>query len=123
MDFLTESIHKKYSLIRCLNKGIAYHHGMVPKIAREEIEQIYDNSASLDTIVTTPTLMQGVNLSAEKIFLVSANRGSDELTDFEFNNLIGRVGRHVSRGSLVDSENSPRYRVQEIRYPHKNTIS
>lgn len=93
IDFLTESIHEKYSLVRCLNKGIAYHHGMVPKIAREEIEQIYDNSASLDTIVTTPTLMQGVNLSAEKIFLVSANRGQDELTDFEFNNLIGRVGR------------------------------
>jgi len=92
-EFLADSIHEEYSLIECLKKGVAYHHGMVPKIAREEIEQIYDDHAFLDTIVTTPTLMQGVNLPAEKIFLVSANRGNTELSDFEFNNLIGRVGR------------------------------
>jgi len=93
IDFLSNAIHEKYSLIDCLKKGVAYHHGMVPKIAREEIEQIYEESAFLDTIVTTPTLMQGVNLPAEKIFLVSANRGQNKLSDFEFNNLIGRVGR------------------------------
>jgi hypothetical protein len=66
---------------------------MVPKVAREEIESIFSQPGGITTIVTTPTLMQGVNLEAEKIFLVSANRGVDELSDFEFNNLIGRVGR------------------------------
>ncbi|MFP9060943.1 DEAD/DEAH box helicase [Natrialbaceae archaeon A-chndr2] len=93
IDFLADAIHEEYSLINCLRKGVAYHHGMVPKIAREEIEQLYGEIEFLDTIVTTPTLMQGVNLPAEKIFLVSANRGQEKLTDFEFNNLIGRVGR------------------------------
>ncbi|WIV67012.1 DEAD/DEAH box helicase [Natrialbaceae archaeon AArc-T1-2] len=93
MNFLEETIHEEYSLIRCLKRGVAFHHGMVPKIAREEIENIYSESADIRTIVTTPTLMQGVNLPAEKIFLVGANRGQDELSDFEFNNLIGRVGR------------------------------
>jgi hypothetical protein len=93
ISFLKETIHEKYSLIRCLKRGVAFHHGMVPKIAREEIENIYSESTDIGTIVTTPTLMQGVNLPAEKIFLVGANRGQDELSDFEFNNLIGRVGR------------------------------
>lgn len=93
LDFLRETIHKEYSLIKCLRRGVAFHHGMVPKIAREEIENIYSESTDIGTIVTTPTLMQGVNLPAEKIFLVSANRGSQKLSDFEFNNLIGRVGR------------------------------
>lgn len=92
-DFLSEAIHSDYSLIECLEKGVAFHHGNVPKFAREEIENIYKNTGDLQTIVTTPTLMQGVNLPAEKIFLVGAKRGNQELTDFEFNNLIGRVGR------------------------------
>ncbi|MFC6954766.1 DEAD/DEAH box helicase [Halorubellus litoreus] len=92
-DFLARTIHEDYSLIYCLERGIAFHHGMVPKIAREEIEEIYSNTDELDTIVTTPTLMQGVNLPAEKIFLVGAKRGKEDLTGFEFNNLIGRVGR------------------------------
>ena len=92
-EFLAESIHEEYSLIECLERGVAFHHGNVPKFAREEIEEIYRNYDDLHTIVTTPTLMQGVNLPAEKIFLVGAKRGGQELTDFEFNNLIGRVGR------------------------------
>jgi len=93
IEFLKRTIHEEYSLIKCLEHGVAFHHGMVPKIAREEIENIYSDTDQIDTIVTTPTLMQGVNLPAEKIFLVGANRGQDELSDFEFNNLIGRVGR------------------------------
>jgi hypothetical protein len=93
IEFLKETIHEDYSLIKSLRNGVAFHHGMVPKIAREEIENIYTNTGDIQTIVTTPTLMQGVNLPAEKIFLVGANRGQEELTDFEFNNLIGRVGR------------------------------
>jgi nucleoside-triphosphatase THEP1 len=92
-EFLSTSIHKEYSLIDCLDRGVAFHHGNVPKVAREAIENIYSNTGDLHTIVTTPTLLQGVNLPAEKIFLVGANRGNKELTDFEFNNLIGRVGR------------------------------
>lgn len=92
-EFLAKTIHEEYSLIECLDRGVAFHHGNVPKFAREEIEEIYRSSGDLHTIVTTPTLMQGVNLPAEKIFLVGAKRGSQDLTDFEFNNLIGRVGR------------------------------
>ena len=92
-EFLATSIHKEYSLIDCLDRGVAFHHANVPKVAREAIENIYSNTGDLHTIVTTPTLLQGVNLPAEKIFLVGANRGNTELTDFEFNNLIGRVGR------------------------------
>jgi helicase len=92
-SFLSKTIHQDYSLIDCIEHGVAFHHGNVPKFAREEIEEIYSDSSDLQTIVTTPTLMQGVNLPAEKIFLVGAKKGSEDLTDFEFNNLVGRVGR------------------------------
>jgi helicase len=92
-SFLSKTIHQDYSLIDCIEHGVAFHHGNVPKFAREEIEEIYSESSDLQTIVTTPTLMQGVNLPAEKIFLVGAKKGNEDLTDFEFNNLVGRVGR------------------------------
>lgn len=92
-EFLADTIHEEYSLIECLDHGVAFHHGMVPKFAREEIEDIYRSTGDIQTIVTTPTLMQGVNLPADKIFLVGAKRGNQELTDFEFNNLVGRAGR------------------------------
>lgn len=92
-DFLGQAIHEDYSLIDCINHGVAFHHRMLPKIARTEIEDIYREEDDLDVIVSTPTLLQGVNLPAEKIFIHSPAKGREELTDFDFKNLIGRVGR------------------------------
>ena len=41
----------------------------------------------------TSTLLEGVNLPADKIFVVSAKKADEQLTSFEFRNLIGRAGR------------------------------
>lgn len=92
-DFLKRAIHQDYSLTDCINCGVAFHHRMLPKIARTEIENIYREESDLDVVVSTPTLLQGVNLPAEKIFIHSPAKGREELTDFDFKNLIGRVGR------------------------------
>jgi len=96
-EFLKNTIHEDYPLIDHLKKGVAFHHGRVPKIAREEIEDLYRSKVGLDTIVCTSTLLEGVNLPAEKIFLTSAYRGDDELSELDFQNLVGRVGRIDSR--------------------------
>jgi hypothetical protein len=42
-------------------------------------------------------LCEVLNLPAEKIFLTSAYRGDDELSELDFQNLVGRVGRVDSR--------------------------
>lgn len=92
-DFLKDAIHEEYSLISCLDQGVAFHHRMVPKIARNKIEEIYREEYDLDTIVSTSTLLEGVNLPAENIFIHDPTKGQEELTEFDFKNLIGRVGR------------------------------
>jgi hypothetical protein len=92
-DFLRRAIHDDYSLIDCIEHGVAFHHRMLPKIARTEIEDIYREENDIDVIVSTPTLLQGVNLPAEKIFVHNPSKGREELTEFDFQNLIGRVGR------------------------------
>lgn len=94
VDFLARTIHEEYSLIECIRNGVAFHHSRVPDIARNEIEYLYkEDGAIIDTLVSTPTLLQGVNLPAEKIFVIEPKKGLEELTNFEFKNLIGRVGR------------------------------
>jgi len=92
-DFLSTAIHEDYSLVSCLKRGVAFHHRMVPKIAREEIEDIYREESDIDTIISTPTLLEGVNLPAKNIFVLDPSKGRENLSDFDFKNLIGRVGR------------------------------
>ncbi|ESU19936.1 hypothetical protein FCR2A7T_13420 [Flavobacterium cauense R2A-7] len=92
IDFLKEDIHKKYFLIECLQKKIAYHHGSLPDIVRKEIEELFA-SEKITNIFCTSTLLEGVNLPANNLFTMQPKKDSEPLNKFEFGNLIGRAGR------------------------------
>lgn len=103
--YLSENIHPDYSLVKCLRNGVAYHHGRVPRLARNEVENLFSNG-KIENLICTSTLLKGVNLPAEKIFMLKDSKGNDKLTDFEFNNLIGRSGRmkHKLYGTVLTFE-------------------
>lgn len=92
IDFLKEDIHKKYFLIECLQKRIAYHHSSLPDIVRKEIEVLYINE-KIKTLFCTSTLLEGVNLPANNLFTLQPKKDNTPLSKFEFGNLIGRAGR------------------------------
>ncbi len=97
LEYLRRSIHKEYALVDTIQRGVAFHHASVPQIARDEIENLYRNE-ELDTIACTSTLLQGVNLPAEKMYIIDPGMGRNKtLSDFELQNLIGRVGRVGSK--------------------------
>gem|GEM_PF-735615 len=92
IDFLTEEIHPRYYLIECLQRGVAFHHGKLPDIIRKEIEDLFLNG-KISNLFCTSTLIEGVNLPANNLFIVSPRKREKYLTAFEFGNLIGRAGR------------------------------
>lgn len=94
--FLKTEFHKDYHLATCLSKGIAYHHSRLPDIVRLEIEDLFSNKF-IKHLYCTSTLLEGVNLPANNIFITSAKKKDKELTAFEFGNLKGRAGR-ISKG-------------------------
>lgn len=97
LDDLTKAIadflHPDYNLLTCINNGVAYHHGGMPEIVRLYVENIFSNNLNLKFIVTTSTLLEGVNIPAEKIFLLTTRIGRNVFSRSEFKNLIGRVCR------------------------------
>lgn len=90
---LSDHIHGQYNLVQCLQKGIIYHHGSVPDIIKLYIEDLYKNNSGIRYIITTSTLLSGVNIPAEKMFLLNCKKGRHNLTQSEFKNLTGRVCR------------------------------
>ncbi|EPY4417889.1 DEAD/DEAH box helicase [Escherichia coli] len=91
-SFLESEIHPLYSLVRCIKKGVAFHHGGLLDVARLEIEDLF-SSGVVKNLVCTSTLLQGVNLPADRIVVISPKIGNYNLSQFEFLNLIGRAGR------------------------------
>lgn len=92
IEFLADEIHPKYHLIPCLAKGIAYHHGNLPDIVRKEIEDGF-LEGKIKNLFCTSTLLQGVNLPANNLFVPMPKKRHLDLTPFDFGNLIGRAGR------------------------------
>lgn len=90
--FLESEIHPLYSLVRCLKKGVAFHHGGLLDVARLEVEDLFVEGA-IKNLVCTSTLLQGVNLPADRMIVISPKIGDYELSHFDFLNLIGRAGR------------------------------
>mgnify|MGYP003664235706 CR=1 FL=1 len=92
ITYIKDSIHPRCSLVGCLESRVAYHHGKLPDFVREEIEELI-SQRELEVLFCTTTLLEGVNLPVDKIFILSAEKGDEKLSDFEFKNLIGRAGR------------------------------
>ncbi|MBR4835351.1 MAG: DEAD/DEAH box helicase [Thermoguttaceae bacterium] len=88
-DYLSPAYH----LLTCLRKGVVYHHGSVPDAVRSYVEKLYRDEAAIRYVVCSATLLSGVNLPAERMFILDNRRGRANLTRASFKNLVGRVCR------------------------------
>ena len=89
---ITNEIHHDYYLPELIKKGVAFHVGYLPNYIRSDIEQLF-REQKITTLFCTSTLIEGVNLPADNLFVMSYKRGLSNLNNIEFKNLIGRVGR------------------------------
>ncbi|CAI3238772.1 DEAD/DEAH box helicase domain protein [Clostridium neonatale] len=117
-DFIEYSISNKYLLSKYIRKGIVYHYGNLPPFIRGGIEELA-SEGYFKIIACTSTLLQGVNLPAQNIYIYSPCNGDVELTNLEFWNLAGRAGRmgYDFCGNIILIEN--KYWTDIDRYDEK----
>lgn len=92
VDIINEKVHEQYYLKYCLKKGIAYHFGGIPEGIKIKVEELY-KLGFIKIIFCTSTLLEGVNLPAKNIFILSEKIGLSNMTNVDFWNLAGRAGR------------------------------
>lgn len=88
-------IHKEYYLVDCLESSIAFHFGNLPQIVRIIIEELF-REEKIKYLFCTSTLLEGVNLPAKNIFILSGKKGKRFYGKIDFWNLAGRAGRLTS---------------------------
>lgn len=91
-DFIEYSISKDYMLSKYIRKGIVYHYGSLPTFIRVGIEELA-TKGFFKVIACTSTLLQGVNIPAQNIYIYNPSKDEIPLTTLEFWNLAGRAGR------------------------------
>lgn len=89
---IEQEVHGDYYLAQIIKTGVAYHIGYLPSAIRLRIEDLFREGV-IKTMFCTSTLVEGVNLPADNLFITSYKNGSSKMTPVDFRNLIGRVGR------------------------------
>lgn len=98
---IQDEIHEKYYLAQTIKKGVAYHMGNLPTSIRIKVEELFrgvdDGKGNrivgkIHTLFCTSTLLEGVNLPADNLFVTSYKNGH-KMSKVELANLMGRVGR------------------------------
>jgi len=88
----TEWFGPDHDILACLRLGVAVHHGALPTPYRKEVERLLREGV-LRVTMSSPTLAQGLNLTATSLVFRGVRRGRDLLDTSEFRNVVGRAGR------------------------------
>ena len=87
-----EWLGQDHAILRCLKLGVAIHHGALPTPFRKEVERLLRDGI-LKLTISSPTLAQGLNLSATTLIFHGLERNRELIDVSEFKNVVGRAGR------------------------------
>lgn len=110
IGYISDTVSPDWGLIDCLKKGVAFHHGGIPRHIQEAIIQSFEDGY-VEQIVCTTSLTEGVNTSAKSVFLVDSCLGirGRKLKPFERKNIEGRSGRFNAHftGNVIYMDDIP----------------
>lgn len=93
LEFCEKVIHPKFQLVHLVKRGVAFHYGNMPSLLREEIERLF-TTGKIRFLVSTSTLIEGVNLACRTIIIRGPKKGiGRDMSPQDFWNLAGRAGR------------------------------
>jgi superfamily II DNA/RNA helicase len=87
-----EWLGEESPILACLRLGVAIHHGALPTPFRKEVERLLRDGV-LKITISSPTLAQGLNLSATTLIFYGLIRNREQIDIAEFRNVVGRAGR------------------------------
>lgn len=92
-DWLKINYGPDYLLVPLAMKGIGIHNGQLHRSLSQLQIRLFEEDDGIDTMVSTSSIIEGVNTQAESVILWSVKNGGCNIDYFTFRNIIGRAGR------------------------------
>ncbi|WP_299267531.1 DEAD/DEAH box helicase [uncultured Psychrosphaera sp.] len=109
---LSDSFAPEYLLVEGLKRGIVYHHGSMTEPVRNYVEYLFRECKALKYLVSSSTLLEGINMPIERLFLMCTKKGKGNLTASHFKNLVGRVNRFSDIFGKCDINNTQKLKPE-----------
>ncbi len=74
-------------------RGVGVHNGRMHRCLSQLQVRLFEHEKGFDSIVSTSSIIEGVNTSAQNVVIWKSKLGQNNLKDFTYKNIIGRGGR------------------------------
>lgn len=92
--WLAKNYHPNWKLPALVKRGVGIHTGQLHRsLSQIQVRLFEEEEGGLQTLVSTSSIIEGVNTSAENVIVWSNKNGKLKLNDFTYRNIIGRGGR------------------------------
>lgn len=92
-NWLSKNYDPNWMLTALVKRGTGIHTGQLHRSLSQIQVKLFEEEGGLQTIVSTSSIIEGVNTSAENVIVWSNKNGTLKLNDFTYRNIIGRGGR------------------------------
>jgi hypothetical protein len=93
-SWLATNYYPDWTLTALVKKGVGIHTGQLHRsLSQIQVRLFEEETEGLQTLVSTSSIIEGVNTLAENVIVWSNKNGTPKLDDFTYRNIIGRAGR------------------------------
>ena len=121
--WLRDNYKPDWILADLADRGVGVHNGRMHRCISQLQVKLFEYENGFNNIVSTSSIIEGVNTSAENVILWRSKIGKNNLKDFTYKNIIGRGGRmfkyFVGNIHLLDAPPVSEDAQLEIEFPEE----
>ncbi|MGV2168519.1 DEAD/DEAH box helicase [Agrobacterium sp. 16-172Ci] len=119
--WLRQNYQSDWVLADLVDRAIGVHNGRMHRCLSQLQIKLFEYEDGFDSIVSTSSIIEGVNTSAQNVIVWRSKLGNNNLKDFTYKNIIGRGGRmfkyFVGNIYLLDAPPKSEDTQLEIDFP------
>lgn len=123
-DWLSKNYDSNWSLTKLINRSIGIHNGRLHRSLSQIQIKLFEEENGIKNLISTSSIIEGVNTSAENVIIWRNRKGAAKLDDFTYKNIIGRGGRMFKHfiGKIYVLEQPPKEIQTQLDIPFPEEI-
>jgi len=123
-DWLAKNYDVNWSLTKLISREIGVHNGRLHRSLSQIQVKLFEEETGIRNLISTSSIIEGVNTSAENVIIWRNRKGSAKLDDFTYKNIIGRGGRMFKHfiGKIYILEEPPEECQTQLDIPFPDEI-
>ncbi|MEX0778111.1 MAG: DEAD/DEAH box helicase [Balneolales bacterium] len=123
-EWLSKNYDVNWSLTKLISREVGVHNGRLHRSLSQIQVKLFEEEQGIRNLISTSSIIEGVNTSAENVIIWRNRKGNAKLDDFTYKNIIGRGGRMFKHfiGKIYILEKPPEEAQTQLDIPFPDEI-